>query len=153
VFVCENNEYAESTPRRVHQPIPDVAVRAQAYAIPGAVCDGMDFFSVYETAGDAVRRAREGEGPTLVEAKTYRFGGHHMGDPGTAYRTKEEVERHRERDPLVLFKARVQERGLASAQALQAVEGEVSAELENAIRFARQSPPPPIESALQDIFS
>jgi TPP-dependent pyruvate/acetoin dehydrogenase alpha subunit len=153
VFVCENNEYAESTPRRVHQPIPDIAVRARAYAIPGAVCDGMDFFSVYETVGEAVRRARQGEGPTLVEAKTYRFGGHHMGDPGTAYRTREEVERYRERDPLVVFKTRVQERGLASAQALKSVEEEVPTELEDAIRFARQSPPPPIESALEDIFS
>lgn len=153
VFVCENNEYAESTPRRVHQPIENIAVRAQAYAIPGLIADGMDFFSVHEVAGEAVRRARQGGGPSLVEAKTYRFGGHHMGDPGTAYRTKEEVELYRRRDPLQLFKTKITERGLATGEALRAIEAEVAAELEGAIRFARQSPSPKVESALQDIFS
>jgi TPP-dependent pyruvate/acetoin dehydrogenase alpha subunit len=153
VFVCENNEYAESTPRRVHQPIPDVALRAQAYAIPGVIADGMDFFSVYEAVGEAVRRARDGGGPSLVEAKTYRFGGHHMGDPGTAYRTKEEVERYRQRDPIVVFRKAATERGLASPETLKAVEDDVAAELDAAIRFARQGPPPGIESALEDIFS
>jgi pyruvate dehydrogenase E1 component alpha subunit len=153
VFVCENNEYAESTPRRIHQPVAEIAVRAQAYAMPGVVCDGMDFFAVHAAVGEAVRRARTGQGPTLVEAKTYRFLGHHMGDPGTAYRTRDEVEQYRQRDPLRLFREQVRRQGWLSADALAAVEREVEAELAEAVRFARQSPPPPVEWALEDIFS
>lgn len=153
VFVCENNEYAESTPRSIHQRVKDVAGRAAAYDVPGLIADGMDFFSVYEVAGEAVRRAREGGGPTFVEAKTYRFGGHHMGDPGTTYRTKEEVERYRQRDPLSLFQRRVIAEAEVTTEELTAVEREVAAELQEAIRFGRESPLPAVDSALTDVYS
>lgn len=153
VFVCENNEYAESTPRRVHQRVGDIASRAGAYGIPGVVADGMDVRSVYEAVGEAVRRAREGGGPTLVEAKTYRYSGHHLGDPGTAYRSREEVERERGRDPLVLFGEWIVREGVATQGELEAIQGAVSAELEEAVRFGRESPAPPVRSALEDVYS
>lgn len=153
VFVCENNEYAESTPRRVHQRVEDIAIRAQSYDMPGMIVDGMDFFSVYDVVGEAVQRARQGGGPTLVEAKTYRFSGHHLGDPGTAYRSKEEVEIHRRRDPIALFKEKITSEGLATSDDLEAIDRAVAAELEEAIRFARESPLPTVDSALEDIYS
>ncbi len=153
VFVCENNEYAESTPRRVHQRIRDIAIRAQSYDIPGMVVDGMDFFAVYEGAGEAIQRARQGGGPTVVEAKTYRFSGHHLGDPGTAYRTRDEVETYRQRDPIVLFKRRVISDALLTAEELDAVDRAVATEVEEAVRFGRESPLPAVEVALEDIYS
>jgi pyruvate dehydrogenase E1 component alpha subunit len=153
VFVCENNGYAESTPRRVHQRVDDVAVRASAFAMPGVTIDGMDLFAVHAAAGEAIARAREGGGPTLLEARTYRYSGHHLGDPGTAYRTREEVEAHRARDPLRLFRDRAVRDGLVDPDALDAVEGAVAAEIEEAVRFAKASPAPRVESALEDIYS
>lgn len=153
VFVCENNQYAESTPRRVHQRVGDIATRAVAYDMPGAVADGMDVFAVHAAVGEAVARARRGEGPTLVEARTYRFSGHHLGDPGTSYRTREEVEEHRRRDPIALFRQKVLAEGAVAPAELDAVEREVAAEIEAAVRFGRESPLPSPASVLDDIYS
>ncbi|MGE5849056.1 MAG: thiamine pyrophosphate-dependent dehydrogenase E1 component subunit alpha [Candidatus Methylomirabilota bacterium] len=152
VFVCENNQYAESTPRGVHQRIKDVAQRAMAYDIPGVVADGMDVFDVYQKAGEAIDRARTGGGPTLVEAKTYRFMGHYVGDPQT-YRTKDEVEQWRKRDPIVMFRQRAVEGGKIPSGELDAIDASIKKEMEQAVEFARQSPEPEIEAALQDIFT
>src|SRR2546422_2339045 len=99
VFVCENNGFAESTPVSYHCSASDIANRAGAYEIPGIVVDGLDVFAVYEAAGEAVARARRGEGPTLIEAKTYRYYGHFEGDT-ILYRTKEELDAYRQRDPI-----------------------------------------------------
>ena len=110
VFICENNQYAESTPRAVHQKVKNVADRAAAFNIPGAVMDGMDVFDVYQKAGEAIDRVRAGGGPILLEAKTYRFWGHYVGDP-QVYRTKEEVEEWRKRDPILTFRDRVVNEG------------------------------------------
>jgi len=153
LFVCENNEYAESTPRRIHQRVRDVAVRAVAYDMPATVVDGMDVLAVYEAASVAVERARDGGGPFLLEAKTYRYSGHHLGDPGTAYRTREEVDQHRARDPIDRFRAWALAEGGVQAAALDAVDQDVAAELEAAVRFGRESPAPAPESALEDIYS
>ncbi len=152
VFVCENNQYAESTPRGVHQKVKDIAQRAMAYDIPGVVADGMDVFDVYQKAGEAISRARTGGGPTLVEAKTYRFMGHYVGDPQT-YRSKEEVEQWKQRDPIVTFRKRVVEAGQVTAADLDAVDAEIAREMKAAVQFARESPEPEVESALQDIFT
>jgi pyruvate dehydrogenase E1 component alpha subunit len=152
VFVCENNQYAESTPRDVHQRIKDVAQRAMAYDIPGVVADGMDVFDVYQKTGEAIDRARTGGGPTLVEAKTYRFMGHYVGDPQT-YRSKDEVEQWKKRDPIAMFRKRVVEEGKITAAELDALDAAIAKEMEQAVEFARQSPEPDIESALQDIFT
>jgi pyruvate dehydrogenase E1 component alpha subunit len=152
VFVCENNQYAESTPRGVHQRIKDIAQRAMAYDIPGVVADGMDVFDVYQKAGEAIDRARGGGGPTLVETKTYRFLGHYVGDPQT-YRSKDEVEQWKKRDPIAMFRKRVVEEGKVGAADLDAIDAAIAKEMEQAVEFARQSPEPEIESALQDIFT
>jgi len=152
VFVCENNQYAESTPRDVHQRIKDVAQRAMAYDIPGVVADGMDVFDVYQKTGEAIDRARTGGGPTLVEAKTYRFMGHYVGDPQT-YRSKDEVEQWKKRDPIAMFRKRVVEEGKITAVELDAIDAAIAKEMEQAVEFARQSPEPEIEAALQDIFT
>src|SRR5574341_67862 len=152
VFVCENNQYAESTPRGIHQRIKDIAQRAMAYDIPGMVADGMDVFDVYQKAGEAIDRARDGGGPSLVEAKTYRFLGHYVGDPQT-YRTKDEVEQWKKRDPIAMFRQRVVEEGKVGAAELDTIDASIKKEMEQAVEFARQSPEPEVEAALQDIFS
>ncbi len=153
ILVCENNEYAESTPRAVHQKIKNIVDRAKAYDIPGVAVDGQDVLAVYNVAGEAIERARKGGGPTLIEAKTYRFGGHYVGDPGTLYRTKEEVEEKRKRDPIPLFRARLLADGVFTEQELQAIETAVAREIEEAVRFGESSPEPELEDALTDVFS
>jgi pyruvate dehydrogenase E1 component alpha subunit len=153
VFVCQNNQYAESTPQRVHQKIKDIAVRAMAYDIPAETLDGMDVREVYRAAGEAIARARGDGGPTLIECKTYRFHGHYVGDPGTAYRRPEEVEEWRQRDPIVTFKRRLLTEGLATEAELNAVDEAVQRELEEAVQFAEASPEPDLEDALQDIYA
>ena len=153
VFVCQNNQYAESTPQRVHQKIKDISVRAMAYDVPSEIVDGMDVLEVYRVAGEAVARARSGGGPTLVECKTYRFYGHYVGDPGTAYRRPEEVDQWKQRDPIASFSRRLLADGLATQAELKAVDEAVQHELEAAIHFAEASPEPELEDALQDIYA
>jgi len=153
VFVCENNQFAESTPQRVHQKIKDIAVRALAYDIPGETVDGMDVLEVHRAAGEAIARARAGGGPTLLECKTYRFQGHYVGDPGTAYRLPQEVEEWKQRDPIPSFAHRVVAEGLITAAELQAIDAALQRELEDAIQFAEASPEPDLEDALQDIYA
>ncbi len=106
LFVCENNLYSEATPVEYAIKIKDIASRADAYGIPGVIVDGMDFFDVYQKAAAAVDRARNGEGATLLEAKTYRYFGHYEGDP-MKYRDRDEEQTYRARDPIVAFKNRV----------------------------------------------
>jgi pyruvate dehydrogenase E1 component alpha subunit len=152
VFVIENNGYGEATPVEYHAPIPDLAARAAAYGIPGVVVDGMDFFDVFARAGEAIGRARGGEGPSLLECKSYRYYGHYVGDPLT-YRTKEESEAVRAtRDPLERFAARVTTNGALAAADLERVDGEVSAAIAAAVRFAEASPPPDPADLLTDVY-
>jgi pyruvate dehydrogenase E1 component alpha subunit len=152
VFVCENNRYAESTPQRVHQKIKDISVRALAYDIPGETVDGMDVLEVYRVAGEAIARARAGGGPTLVECKTYRFYGHYVGDPGTAYRRPEEVEEWKQRDPIATLARRLAAEGMATPSEIQSVHEAVQREIDEAIRFAEASPEPELADALEDIY-
>ena len=152
VFVCENNQYAESTPRTTHQKVNYVSDRAAAFNIPGVTMDGMDVFEVYQKTGEAIDRARTGGGPTLLEARTYRFLGHFVGDP-QPYRTREEVEQWKQRDPILLFRQRVLPEGKIAAEELDAIDAAIKKEMEAAVQFGRESPEPEIESALQDIFT
>jgi acetoin:2,6-dichlorophenolindophenol oxidoreductase subunit alpha len=153
VFVCENNQFAESTPQRVHQKIKDIAVRAVAYDIPGETVDGMDVLEVYRVAGEAIARARTGGGPTLVECKTYRFYGHYVGDPGTAYRQSEDVEEWKRRDPIPTFARRLVAEDMATEAEIKVIDSELQRELEEAIQFAEASPEPDLEDALEDIYA
>jgi pyruvate dehydrogenase E1 component alpha subunit len=151
VFVCENNGYAESTPVSYHCAASDIANRASAYEIPGIVVDGLDLFAVYEAAGEAIARARRGEGPTLVEAKTYRYYGHFQGDTIT-YRTEDEVDRYRLRDPILGVRRYAIDHGIATTEELDAIDERVRTELEQAWDAAKAAPWPEPAEALEDVY-
>jgi pyruvate dehydrogenase E1 component alpha subunit len=152
LFVAENNGYGEATPNEYASSVPDVATRAAGYGIPGVIANGMDFFDVFEKAGAAIERARGGEGPTLLECKTYRFYGHYLGD-NLAYRRKEEVEEVRQtRDPLDLFERRTAGEGWLASDELRAIDAEVAAEIEAAVAYAEASPFPAPADVTTDVY-
>jgi len=154
IFVCENNGYGEYTSQANHQAIVDVADRAPGYGMPGVIVDGMDVIAVYEAAGEAIARARAGEGPTLLECKTYRFYDHvGVRGMGLKYRTDEEVEEWRKKDPIDLFEARLAEQDILSADAAKAVHDEVFAEIDAAIKFAEDSPYPEPGAITEDVYA
>ena len=154
VFVCENNGYGEYPPQRNHQAIVDVADRAAGYGMPGVVVDGMDVVAVYEAAEQAIARARAGEGPTLLECKTYRYYDH-VGrrGMGLTYRTDEEVEEWRQRDPIASLEQRLAEQDILSAEAAEAVHAEITKDLEAAVEFANSSPFPDTDTLLEDVYA
>ena len=152
VFVVENNGYGEATPMEFVTSVRDIAERAKAYSMHALIADGMDFFDVYEKAGVAIARARAGQGPTLLECKTYRFMGHYVGD-NLAYRTKEETESWKQkRDPLDLFEAHVVEAGLVDADVLRSVDGDVVRLLDESVAFAEASPYPTPDQVTTDVY-
>jgi pyruvate dehydrogenase E1 component alpha subunit len=151
VFVCENNLYAMGTRQSIVMAIGNIADRAVAYGIPGVVVDGNDVLAVYEAAGKAVERARKGEGPTLVECKTYRQKGHSRVDPAR-YRRKEEVAEWLAKDPVKRLREKLLAEKVLSQAEIQSVDSEVSAEVEEAVKFAVESPLPAAEEALEDVY-
>ena len=154
VFICENNLYGISTSQKQHQAIKDISIRAIGYNIPGVTIDGNDVLAVYEAVGKAIQRARIGEGPTLVECKTYRWRGHHEGDPnqGRRYRTMEEVKEWMEKCPIHRFEERlVQENILSKAKAAR-VHTDVEKEIEEAVAFANESPFPQAQDIYEDVY-
>jgi pyruvate dehydrogenase E1 component alpha subunit len=152
VFICQNNQYAFTTPQRDHQNICEIALRATGYGIPGVCVDGNDVLAVREAVGEAVEKARKRGGPTLVECKTYRWLGHFMGDPGTGYRAKEEVEEWKKRDPIKLYREKLLSMGTCGEKDLEEINRKVEAEIEEAVLFARNSPEPTPEETLDDIY-
>ena len=154
VFICENNEYGEFTAREKTMAITDIVDRAAGYGMPGVIVDGMDVVAIHEAASVAVARARRGEGPSLVEAKTYRFFNHHgVQNLGLKYRTDDEVAEWRERDPIFSFEARLIEHGTASRDDIEAVWAELRADIETAIQFAEDSPVPTPDQLLVDVYT
>jgi acetoin:2,6-dichlorophenolindophenol oxidoreductase subunit alpha len=151
IFVAENNGYAESTPVSYHMSCRDIAERAAGYHMPGVTVDGLDVFAVYEAAGEAIARARRGEGPSLIECKTYRYHGHFEGDTIT-YRTKEELESYRSRDPIQSLRRTLSERGIASEQELEAIDLQVQDLIDDAWRVGEAAPLPAPEEALTDVY-
>jgi acetoin:2,6-dichlorophenolindophenol oxidoreductase subunit alpha len=152
VFVIENNGYGEATPVAYHVNIRDLADRAASYGIPGVVAEGMDFFDVFSKASAAIERARRGEGPTLLECKTYRYFGHYVGDPLT-YRTKEETEKVRtSRDPIDNFEKRVVSDGTLAASELRGVDDQVAKAIAEAVRFAEASAAPDPSELTTDVY-
>lgn len=151
IFVCENNLYAMSTPVKEAFPIQDIAERAQAYGIPGVVVDGMDVLAVKEAVEKAAERARQGEGPTLIECKTYRYLGHSKNDP-RAYRTKEEEKQWKERDAIRRYRKWLLDNGHVREEGLKAIDEAVEKEVEEAILFAERSPYPPLEEITKDVY-
>lgn len=152
VFVCENNHYGISMSSDRHMGIKDVADRGAAYGIPGIAVDGNDVLAVNEAAAEAVARARKGQGPTLLECKTYRWRGHFEGDPGN-YKPKEEQEAWVKKDPIPRFAAFLKENKILTEAELAALDEQVKNELADAVRFADESPEPAPESVVQDVYS
>lgn len=152
LYVVENNGWGEFTPTDYAVPIPDIAERARSYGMRSAIADGMDFFDVCEKAGAAIAAARRGEGPTLLECKTYRFHGHYVGDT-LVYRPKEEAEAWTQgRDPLARFEAKLVEGGFASAAELREIDARVREELDAAVRAAEAAPLPDPASLTDDVY-
>ncbi|HEY3111414.1 MAG TPA: dehydrogenase E1 component subunit alpha/beta [Chloroflexota bacterium] len=152
IFVCENNLYAESTSYEYSVAGHDVAARAAGYGIPGVVVDGMDVLAVYQAAAEAVARARRGEGPTLIEARTYRYYGHFVGDDPHRYRTVEEEQAYRARDPIGQLRSVVTRQELLSEAELEAVDRRVAELIEEAVEFAESSPLPDPREVLTDVL-
>jgi pyruvate dehydrogenase E1 component alpha subunit len=151
VYVVENNLYAASTPVATAFKIDSLVDRAGAYGLPGLVVDGNDVEAVYDGAGEAIARARGREGPTLVEARTYRLCGHSRSDPRT-YRSKEEEANWEDRDPIPNLGRRLKELGLATGESLSAIEQAVTEAVDDAVAFAEESPAPEPSDALQHVF-
>lgn len=152
VFLCENNGYAATVAARDTISHPDIAAKAAGYGMPGQIIDGMDVETVQDAVGDAVRRARAGEGPSLLEAKTYRFRGHFEGDPQT-YRSRAEVEEWRKRDPIVVFGDRLTSGGRAAPDDLDRVRQEAEAEVEAAAQVALAAPVPGDDRIYQHVYA
>lgn len=152
IFCCENNQYAESTPVEYALSAENVADRAMGYNMPGIVVDGMDVFAVFEAAGEAVERARSGQGPSLLECKTYRYYGHTVFDNPRTYRTEAEETYWRRRDPIQLFRTRVLEEGSLEAKELDAIDQEIEQLIRDAVKFADQSPLPLEGDVYTDVY-
>jgi TPP-dependent pyruvate/acetoin dehydrogenase alpha subunit len=151
IFACENNLYSEFTDSRTMTRVPSVAERAAAYGIHADVVDGNDAEAVHEVAGAAVRRCRDGQGPVLVEAHTYRWHGHYEGD-AQPYKTSDEANRWRGRDPVALLAARLNERDGVGQSELDRILAEARDRVDSAVVAARTALPPPITEALEDVF-
>jgi len=152
IFVCENNLYAMGTRQSRIMNIENISDRAPSYGIPGVSVDGNDVLAVYEAAQVATERARRGEGPTLIECKTYRHKGHSRVDPAK-YRPREEVEEWLRKDPIKRLRDKLIQTDISMEAELQEIEKGVSNEIEDAVKFAVESPYPTPEEALEDVYA
>ena len=152
IFVCENNRYAQSTPVEYAVSGESVADRAAGYNMPGIAVDGMSVLDMYEVAGEAVRRARSGEGPTLIEALTYRYMGHFGADNPLLYRTESEEAEFKARDCNEQIKTYLLENGVASEDELEAMDRKAVDEVAEATRFANESPFPDASELMTDVY-
>ncbi len=156
IFVCENNQYGEFTPASRAMNIEDIAARAAGYGIPGIIADGSDALEMYRIATAAVQRARAGQGPTLIEAKTHRSGGHAEGEEaflaGQQYRGEAELAQARAKDPLRLLHTYVAEKDLIPADQLESLDEGITRALREAVAFARESPLPEVDSIYDDLW-
>ena len=156
IFLCENNQYAVTTSFRDSVAVENISDRAAAYDMPGVLVDGQDVLAMYEATVQAVERGRAGLGPTLVEARTYRFEDHSEGlariirEP---YRSEEEVDRWRLRDPIVLHSRWLTEQGIATQDEIEEVRQDVADTIAEALQFARESPYPEVEDLMTDMYA
>jgi pyruvate dehydrogenase E1 component alpha subunit len=152
IYICENNQYGMGTSLARAMSSQDISQKACAYDIAAEFVDGMDVLAVREATLRAVERARKNYLPSLLEVRTYRFMGHSMSDPGN-YRTRAEIERHQERDPIKLFSASLKEEGVLSDSEFQEIEAQVKEQVENAVRFAEESPLPDPKELYTDVYA
>lgn len=151
IYICENNQYAMSISYKRSSAQQDIVARGAAYAVPAESVDGMDPLAVAEAVSRAVERARAGQGPTLIEAVTYRFLGHSRSDP-SPYRSREEEQAWKERDPLKVFAAKWMEEGVFTQHELDEMEAQIEANLDAAVEFADNSPYPGLDSLAEDVY-
>ncbi|HLB29359.1 MAG TPA: thiamine pyrophosphate-dependent dehydrogenase E1 component subunit alpha [Dehalococcoidia bacterium] len=153
IFFCENNRYAISVPQRKQMAIEDVSLRAAGYGFPGVTVDGQDILAVYGATKEAVDRARRGEGPTLIEAKTYRLQPHSSDDDDRRYRSQEEVEAWRQRDPIIIFQRYLTEARVLAEEADAKIRQQIAKDVDDATRAAEASPLPKAEDALRHVYA
>ena len=149
LFILENNHYAVSTPIEASALVENLSIRAEGYGIPGITLDGNDAVKIYEAMEEPIRRARKGEGPTLIECKTYRHGGHHINDPGL-YMPKDKLEYWKSRDPLIILKDYLNKAGVKISE-IKSINQQMEKELDEAIKFGLESPEPSVEEFLAEI--
>jgi pyruvate dehydrogenase E1 component alpha subunit len=152
IYICENNQYGMGTSLERAMSLRDVSMKGCAYEVASEFVDGMDVLAVREVVARAVERARRESLPTLIEVRTYRFMGHSMSDPGN-YRTRTEIEKHQERDPIKLFTASLMEKGILTDEKLAAMEKDVREQVERAARFADESPEPDPSELFTDVYA
>jgi pyruvate dehydrogenase E1 component alpha subunit len=152
IYICENNQYGMGTSLQRAMSYQDISEKACAYEIASEFVDGMDVLAVREATLRAVERARKDYLPTLLEVRTYRFMGHSMSDPGN-YRTRAEIEQHQERDPIKLFAASLKEEGVVSDEEFQQMDARVREQVEQAVKFAEESPLPVSEELYTDVYA
>jgi len=154
IFVCENNGYGISVPQEKHQSIKDIGERGRCYGIPGLVIDGNDVEKVYKTFAEAADRARAGEGPTLIECKTYRWTGHHVGDPGNGitYRSKKEMNEWKKKCPIDRVKKKLLAGKFITEKDIEKIEQDMRNEVKEAVTFAKNSPLPDVSEVYDDLF-
>ena len=153
IYVCENNMYAISMSCTESVSCENIADRAVSYGIPGEIVDGSNPVDVFEAVQRAVKRAREGNGPTLIEAKTYRFGGHHPNDPAE-YRDKKEADYYKkEKDPVINFKKKLIDEKILSENDIEVIEKGIMKEVEDSVKFAEESPEPQLDKFLEEVKS
>jgi 2-oxoisovalerate dehydrogenase E1 component alpha subunit len=153
VFVIENNLYAISVPLSKQAGVSDLSVRAEGYGFPGLSVDGNDVFACYQAMMDAVGRARSGGGPTLIECRTYRFHPHTSDDDDRTYRSREEVEEARKKDPILQFEAYLQKWGITSEDKIEGLRSEIKEEVDRAVDEAWNAADPDPETALRHVFA
>ncbi|MFK3939943.1 thiamine pyrophosphate-dependent dehydrogenase E1 component subunit alpha [Alkalihalobacillus sp. NPDC078783] len=152
IFFCENNQYGMSGPVKEMVNIEHIAQRAEAYGIPGHVVEGNDVFDVMNVVQEAVDYARNGGGPTIIEAKTYRWKGHSKSD-AKKYRTREEEKEWREKDPIARYKEQLIAQGLFTEEEAEFIRNEAKKEIEDSVEFAKKSPEPGLETLMEDIYA
>jgi pyruvate dehydrogenase E1 component alpha subunit len=153
IYVCENNQYTEFTHWKKLTAGEGLAARARAMGMPGIEVDGNDVVAVYQAARQLVEAARRGEGPATLVCHTIRYGGHHVGDPGTAYRTKEEMDEWRKKDSIQRCERLLVESGILSPQEIETTRSEIEARIQNAVQQARQDPFPPVEEVSEHVYA
>lgn len=151
VFICENNGYAMGTSVERTSNVIDIYKLADAYDMPGDKVDGMDAEAVHESVARAVKRAREGDGPTLLEMKTYRYKGHSISDP-QKYRTKDEVDEYKAKDPITQVAETILLNGFATQEDLDAIDAKINVIVEESVKFAEESPLPNDDEVLKDVY-
>lgn len=152
IFLCENNLYAVSTPLNFSTSCASIAERASSYSIPGVSIDGNDIFTVYRAVCKAVEKARRGEGPSLIECRTYRWEGHYVGDP-RVYRSKEEENKWKKKDPIKKFESRLIKMKICSIKKIEIIHRQVKQKIDEALRFSAEAPEPSGEEVMDYLYT